>query len=200
MSSSASSSHCSAPAKWVDEYADSLYRYALSRVRRPEVAEDLVQETLLAAWRSRHSFRRESAEMTWLFGILRHKILDHFRSRSRGMAEAADDEGERWVEQCYNQRGRMRQPPGPWRAEPETLLEAQEFWEVLNRCLDHLPPRSREVFARREMEQEESLAICKDLDIEPTNLWVILHRARAMLRKCLEIHWFAGSKPFRKER
>lgn len=182
------------PTTWVDEHGDTLYRYALVRVRRPEVAEDLVQETLLAAFKGRDGYAGKSTERTWLIGILRHKILDYLRSRSRGMDGVTADGAGEWLEQGFDERGRLVKPPGRWSVEPEALAEHQEFWKVLHQCLDDLPPRSREIFARRMMEQQDSELICKELEITATNLWVILHRARALLRKCLELYWFGEAR------
>jgi RNA polymerase sigma-70 factor (ECF subfamily) len=71
------------PASWVDLYGDLLYRFALSRVKDPSIAEELVQETLLAALKSRANFQGRSTARTWLIAILKHKIVDHIRKRVR---------------------------------------------------------------------------------------------------------------------
>src|SRR5436190_9437225 len=71
------------PERWVDEHGDCLYRYALLRVRKPEIAEDLVQETLLVAVRTHARFAGRSTERSWLCGILKNKICDHFRKLGR---------------------------------------------------------------------------------------------------------------------
>jgi RNA polymerase sigma-70 factor (ECF subfamily) len=63
------------PALWVDSYGDAMFRFALSRVGRQEVAENLVQETFLAAWRARESFDGRSSFSTWLGGILRQASI-----------------------------------------------------------------------------------------------------------------------------
>jgi RNA polymerase sigma-70 factor (TIGR02943 family) len=182
------------PAEWVDRYGDVLYRYAIVRVRKQEVAEDLVQETLLAALKSQDSFEGQSAEQTWLIGILRHKIMDHIRSRSRGMAKITDDSSVDWLADFFDDRGSWRKPPDPTAVNPDSLVEKEEFWEAFDSCLDLLPPRAREAFARRVIEHEENAAISKALDVTVNNLWVILFRARTQMRRCLMHKWF-GDPP-----
>ncbi len=176
------------PSAWVDRHGTVMYRYALVRVNKPEVAEELVQDALLAAWRSRDKFKGESTERTWLIGILRHKIMDHLRSRSRGVGEHVSHSD--WLEEFFDEKGRWVRMPDPSAVQPEALLEREEFWAVFHECLDTLAPRAREAFARRVLEQEETATICKALEVTATNLWVILFRARTQLRRCLTLKWF----------
>ena len=69
------------PERWVEEHGDYLFKFALVRLRDPAKAEDMVQETFLAALKGGQSFAGRSAEKSWLAGILKHKILDHYRNR-----------------------------------------------------------------------------------------------------------------------
>ena len=183
------------PATWVDAHGQVLYRYALARVRKPEVAEDLVQETLVAALGAQDGFRGQSTERTWLVGILRHKIMDHLRARSRGMGEGGQVSHSDWLEEFFDDRGRWRRMPDPEAVKPEALAENEEFWQVFDGCLDDLSPRHREAFARRVIEQEETQSICQALGVTATNLWVILFRARTQMRRCLTLKWFQQERP-----
>ncbi len=61
---------------------------------------------------------------------------------------------------------------------------------VFEGCLGTLPELQAEVFSLRVMDDVKSEEICKVLSISSTNLWVLLHRARALLRACLEAKWF----------
>jgi RNA polymerase sigma-70 factor (TIGR02943 family) len=176
---------------WVDQHGDCLYRYALIRVRHPEAAEDLVQETLFAAVRTSAKFRGTSSEQTWLYGILKNKIIDYFRKLAQEVAftdlEFLEDEmSHKFIDQGWDHK----LGPTEWKPEPEAALDRKEFWETFRGCLDKLPPRVADVFVLREMEQMATAQICEALQISQNNLWVMLHRARMALRECLELNWF----------
>jgi RNA polymerase sigma-70 factor (ECF subfamily) len=179
------------PDSWVDQHGDCLYRYALIRVRHPEVAEDLVQETLFAAFRTSANFRGTSSERSWLCGILKNKICDYFRKLAHEVSftdlEFLEDEmSHKFVDQCWNHE----LGPAQWKPEPEAALDRKEFWGTFRSCLDKLPERVASVFALREIEGMETAQICEVLRISQNNLWVMLHRARMALRECLELNWF----------
>lgn len=182
------------PERWVDEHGDCLYGYALTRVRHPEVAEDLVQETLLVAVRSHEKFGGRSSERSWLVGILKNKIFDHFRKLGRESSftdlESFSDENtdsfgsdSHWID---------RHAPSDWKPEGEESLKRAEFWKALQGCIDRLPLRIAQVFIMREMDEMPSKEICKALNISESNLWVMLHRARMALRQDLEQTFFEG--------
>ena len=137
--------------RWVDEHGDCLHRFALMRVRKPEVAEDLVQETFLAAVRGYGKFVS--------VGFWNH------------------DQG-----------------PKEWKPEADVVMHRAEFWQTMRDCLSKLPQKVRDVFTMREMDDVPSKEICANLAISDSNLWVMLHRARMALRKCLEMNWFETGK------
>ncbi len=181
----------SAPATWVDQYGDYLFRYALMRVRNREQAENLVQETFLAALKAQKSFSGRSMERTWMIGILKHKIIDEYRKtfREKPVSEFLTDD-EQTVDGFYDAMENPRKYPKDWMADPQALLHSKEFWEILKSCMTKLPERTAAAFAMRELDDRDTSEICKELNISPTNLWVILHRARLQLRGCLEQNWF----------
>jgi RNA polymerase sigma-70 factor (ECF subfamily) len=187
------------PEAWVDRHGDGLYRYALLRLRSPDLAADAVQETFLEAFRARRSFSGRSSERTWLVGILRHKILDHFR-RSAGERAA---EGERTAEgpgpgPAFDRRGRWREHPASWGGDPARAMETQEFWDVFGRCLAQLPQGLADTFFLREVDGLRAEEVRDLLGISAANLWARLHRGRSLLRRCLELKWFGrtpGSPP-----
>jgi len=174
--------------RWLEEHGDALYAYALSRVRSPEVAEDLVQETLLAALTSASSFEGRSAYRTWLLGILKHKLIDHLRKtiRQRPVTDLTDD----FRDPFFTSDGRWNEAAPSWDAEPDALLERQEFRDILKTCMSKMPGRMAQLFWLREAEDVQTEAICKELEITPTNAWTLLHRARLSLRRCLNENWF----------
>lgn len=182
------------PSVWVDQYGDSLFRYAVSWVRDPQIAEDLVQETFLAALGSRHSFTGESTERTWLFGILKHKVIDHFRAAKRQnnvckLAETMGDECSEAGDQERSGECAIDCPVDEWRINPGICSQQKAFWDVLQQCLSKVSPRLASAFALKEIEQLDTKEICAALNVSEGNLWVMLHRARTYLRQCLEINW-----------
>ena len=180
------------PEHWVEEHGDVLYRYALTRVRKPEVAQDLVQETLLAAMRGYEKFAGQSSMRSWLCGILKHKLCDYYRKLGRETSftdlEFLEDEcAERFVPEGFwvHMHG-----PKEWKPEPDEVTHRTEFWQTMRACLGKLPERIATVFMMREMDEVESKEICAVLAISESNLWVMLHRARMALRDCLATNWF----------
>jgi RNA polymerase sigma-70 factor (TIGR02943 family) len=179
------------PEKWLEEHGDVLYRFALQRARDGELASDLVQETLLSAWRSKDSFAGNSSVRTWLIGILKHKWIDYLRKeiRQREHAELADGDPTAWFD---TQNGKWKEDPSQWHDDPENLCQNNQFMKTLKACTKHLPNKQQLVFDMRELQGLDADEICKVCDITPTNLHVLLHRARLGLRHCLDENWFGG--------
>ena len=184
------------PSGWLDAHGDYLYHYAIVRVRERSVAEDLVQDTLLAAIGATESHEGRSSERTWLTGILKHKVFDYFRRLARSpelqMTEERDQSELDFFEATGNWQGHWREDQAPlsWPIDAASLLESREFCETLDRCLLGLPTRMAMAFSLREIDGLSTEEICEILDVSPNHLWVILHRARARLRQLLEVEWF----------
>ncbi len=175
------------PERWVVDHGNILFKYAMARVRNRELAEDLVQEGLLAALKSAGSYKGASTERTWLVGILKHKLLDHLRKAGR--ERASDTLDERLEDEFFDDRGRWKIRPAKWTVDPHEALKQDDFRAVFEKCLEEAPERLAQVFALREIDELESDEICKILEVTSTNLWVMLHRARLKLRHCLELNW-----------
>ncbi|MGD2110973.1 MAG: sigma-70 family RNA polymerase sigma factor [Phycisphaerae bacterium] len=180
------------PTVWLDRHGDALFRYALSRMRDRDVAEELVQETFLAGLRGWEQFSGQSDVQTWLISILRRKIVDHFRGKRLPLTDTTD-EVERFAAEFFDQRGVWHNPLPKWRAGADATFREREFWDVFDDCVSSLPETVSGAFSLREMEQMDSEEVCKILEISPSNLWARLHRARMFLRRCLESNWFARS-------
>lgn len=187
------------PEFWVDKYADYLYRYALTRLREKRLAEDMVQETFLAALKSKNSFAGQSSEKTWLTGILKNKIMDHFRKAHREVPiedvinfQSVDDD----FETGGNNSGqwKINKRPADWMIDSSDPAEINEFWKFLELCLSRIPKQCADIFVLREIEGLENKEICNEIDVNPTNLRVMLHRARKQLRRCLEANWIEKDK------
>lgn len=185
------------PTQWVELYGNYLYKYAKMRLRDDALAQDAVQETFLSALKARESFQGKSSEKTWLVGILKHKIIDTFRKQSREINESAvtlpfEQEGLfREAKDEWAGHWKQEYKPFDWGETPFSLAERNDFQRVLHSCFEKLPERVALVFQMKEVDDEECSQICKALDISESNLWVMLHRARMHLRRCLEVRWFS---------
>lgn len=185
------------PTAWVDHYGDYLYGFALSRTRDQQQAEDLVQETFLAALRDPAKFAGRSAPRSWLLGILKNKIIDHYRQSSRETSFSdlefyKDQEQERFQpEGVYKDAWILSRGPQEWPIDPTEKIENDEFWSTFRDCSSRLPKKVARVFILREVEDLPAKEVCHIMNITPANLWVMLHRARMALRTCLETNWFS---------
>jgi len=183
------------PERWVTDYGDMLFGFAAARVRDRAVAQDLVQETFLAAIKAGDRFAGRSSERSWLFGILRNKLADYYRRQGREVAitdlEAplAEEQGAFGTSGLGKDGWVMKSAPKAWEM-PDGILVSKEFQGVFKCCLSELPDKIAQVFILREVDRISSEEICKDLGVTPNNLWVMLHRARMGLRRCLEMRWF----------
>jgi RNA polymerase sigma-70 factor (ECF subfamily) len=178
----------------LDTHRRYLLRVAQLQLRDSDLAEDVVQETLLAALRAQAGFTGKSSVKTWLTGILKHKIVDAIRQKQRQPIIAASFDEETDLDEfdpLFKDNGAWDAPPADW-GDPENALSRSQFFDIMQFCLDKLPPNTARVFMMREVMELESDEICKELTITANNLWVILYRARMSLRQCLEQNWFAG--------
>ncbi len=176
-----------------ETYRDYLYRFAVLQLRDPHLAEDAVQETLLAAVTAKSRFAGRSSAKTWLTGILKHKIADLVRKQSREtpLADAIRVEAVRESDEfdaLFRQNEHWSSPPRDW-GNPERALENKHFWDALEDCATLMSPAVARVFMMREIQGLSTEEICKEVGISTTNCWVMLHRARMSLRLCLEQKW-----------
>ncbi len=177
------------PHTWLDEHGNYLYSYALLRVKNQHIAEDLVQETLLAAIAAKNSFSNKSSLRTWLIGILKHKLVDHFRRQERNVTfKDLTDEDDNFLDSFFAKDHHWREKLNVFE-NPESAFQQQEFWKVFQQCLSRLKPRQAAVFLAKEIDGMNNQDICKRYSINSTNQWVLMHRARLSLIKCLKINW-----------
>jgi RNA polymerase sigma-70 factor (ECF subfamily) len=188
-------------ATWLIEHGDALYRHARSRVGAREQAEDLVQDAFLAALQSRDRFQGHATVRTWLLSILRHKIADHYRRVAGSPASVEWDPAGRpdtVINRYFSGKGFWKNALASWKA-PEQALEDREFWDVFDRCLSRLPRSLSAVFILREREELDNAELRRILAVSEGNLRVRLHRARLLLRECLERNWFGKTRDGSKE-
>jgi len=177
------------PGDWVDAHGDYLFNFAIGQVRDSSVAEDLVQETFLTAFKARDRFTGKSSERTWLVGILRHKIYDHLRHACRERAVRADAAPARHDDEAWDDTVLWLHDVAAECQSPTRRLELEEFRVNLEMALGHLPPRVAQVFQLYEIEERSNSEVCERLNISESNLWVMLHRARKQLRQQLGGWW-----------
>lgn len=177
------------PDTWVDLYADYLYNYAVTRVSDTEIAKDIVQETFLAGLKSAKNFKGEAAERTWLIAILKRKVIDHYRkiNSNKGKAEVRmgysahiDSEGD-WLEE---------QVADPSSVLENDAIENEELGLAIQECMAKLPKKQAHVFNMKTIQGISTEDICNELGINPSNLWVMIHRSRTALMECLNQNWF----------
>lgn len=184
------------PQLWIERYGDYLFNYAVVRVNDSGKAEDLVQETFLAALKARDRFRGESAERTWLTSILKRKIIDTYRKKYSSKETAFGEYAETVFDGDYYSseepfKGHWLKGKGPdsYNLLPEGELEQEELMKFIKLCIENLQPQLASAFIMRMIDEEDTDTICKELGISTSNLWVMLHRARLKMRDCLERNW-----------
>ncbi len=178
------------PDKWVELYGDYLYRFAMSRLSDPGASEDAVQETFLAAIKGIDNYDSKKVDFKyWLRGILRNKTVDYIRKRVREMpaGELSDYDEEQNSLQKF--AGIPHRDVESFKFSPQTQYDKKEFWQIFNKCLLGLKSPMKEIYILKEVESEKSEDICKEFNISSNNLWVIVHRSRSALKKCLNSSW-----------
>lgn len=170
-----------------------LVRFAQLQLRNEALAEDAVQDALMAVLEKPDSFRGQSSLRTYVTGILKFKIIDSLRlaSRERQVDTLDDESDDDALDALFLADGHTREMPRQW-SDPDATLEQKDFFRVLEVCLEKLPAQAARVFMMREWLELETDEICKELAISASNLWVILYRARLRLRECLDLNWFGN--------
>lgn len=181
----------------VENYSGELFNWALYKTSSRETAEDLVQETFIAAIQAWDKFNHESSPKTWLYAILNNKIRDHFRKEVRTIVVTesrlfSETEQGSFLDLFFDKNGTWKKEMKPqrWNMEDQHLLDNIPFRKVLHNCLNKLPAQWNSVINLKYLEEKKGRDICKEMHISPSNLWQILYRARLQLRACLEKNWF----------
>lgn len=179
--------------EWVELYSDQLYSWAFYKTSSKETAEDLVQDTFIAAIQGYANFENRSNIKTWLISILKNKIYDYHRKKIKGgeitntlisdieSSKVFFDQSEEWI---------LSERPTGWGNMNENLLDDKEFTRTLQNCLENLPSHWNYAIQLKYLTNKDGKTICQELGISPSNFWQILHRAKLQLRKCLEKNWF----------
>jgi len=170
-------------AQLVEDHSDYLLSFAMTKLRDIDLAKDLVQDTFVSALTKLESFEKRSKLRTWLTSILNRKIIDHWRKAETRYTDPIsnffdqDDSDRHWL---------MEKKSDSSIANIEQVLEEEETMNELKDCLDKLPEKWNGIVSSKYLEEKESEQICNDFDITPSNLWVIIHRTKLLLRDCLK--------------
>lgn len=168
-----------------------LLRQARFAVHDAGLAEDLVQDTLMAAFQQRDKHRGSATLATWAMAILKNKVADWYRSpdRRRMVQLAPEDDvlGDA-VDALYDAQGSYTDPVPTWQ-QPDNHLEQRQMMTALERCVSCLPRRTGRVFMMREWLGFETAEICERVGVSADNCRTIMHRARMALRACMQRDW-----------
>ena len=170
------------PENWINNYSDELFAFAFKRVSKRETALDLVQDTFLSALKAKDNFKGNSSEKTWLYTILRNKIIDHYRKHSKRTTVGIE-------EKVFDVKGHWQIPDKFFTLSPEDVLNNKELGKIIDGCIGDLPDKTAAAFKLKHIDGEKTEEICKQLDITSSNYWVIMHRARLQLQDCIKKKW-----------
>lgn len=177
--------------QWVKNYSDELYRYAYSKTGCQSKSEDLVQESFLSALQASSAFKGQSSERTWLFAILKNKIAEYYRKASTRYEKNAsyfqtDEEDDFFAADGH---WKPDMAPQTWSIATSAALENKELAMALDICVEKLPATQKDVVKMKLVEENETEIVCKELQLSASNFWVLIHRAKILLRACLEKNW-----------
>jgi len=173
-----------------------LVRFAQLQLRNEALAEDAVQDALIAVLEKPERFAGQSSLRTYVTGILKFKIIDNLRlaTRERQIDTCDDQSEDDAIDALFAADGHTVEQPRQW-GNPDGTLEQKDFFRVLEVCLEKLPAQTARIFMMREWLELDTDEICKELAITSANAWVILYRARLRLRECLDLNWFGNHAP-----
>lgn len=178
---------------FLQDLRQQMIKFAFLQLSSLPQAEDVVQEALTSAFQNLDSFKGRAAFKTWVFAILKNKIIDVIRQKSRlvAMSELFKDEAsELSIDALFDASGHWHkyEAPQAWQS-PEEMMEQADFWIIFEACLDHLPAKYAQVFMMREVIELSSNEICSKLELSISNFNVLMYRSRTRLRECLENKW-----------
>lgn len=178
---------------WFNTYSDDLFRWAYHKTSSKEVSEDLVQETFLSAVKGFDGFKKDSQPKTWLFAILNNKIIDFYRKKAKSINLNGKHTEQKFINQTdsffdSDQRWTLNREAILWEEETH-ILDDPEFKNVLNSCMGELPKNWKFAITGKYLMNKSSGLICQELKVTPSNYWQIVHRAKLMLKKCIDLNW-----------
>lgn len=179
--------------KWVNQFSDELFSWALYKTSSKETAEDLVQETFLAAFHKLDTFQGKSQPKTWLFSILNNKVIDYYRLSAKTTKQTfslTENSGYELSDGLFNETENWKSNDiNPIWDQEEELLDNPEFNNMMQDCMEDLPQKWKIAVTSKYLTDKNTDEICQELEITVSNYWQIVHRAKLLLKKCLEVKW-----------
>lgn len=178
---------------WVNQFSDELFSWALYKTSSKETAEDLVQETFLAAFHKIDTFQGKSQPKTWLFSILNNKVIDYYRLSAKTTKQTfsiSENSSYELSDGLFNETGNWKNNDiNPIWDQEEELLDNPEFNNIMQECMEDLPQKWKYAVTSKYLTDKNADEICQELEITTSNYWQIVHRAKLLLKKCLEMKW-----------
>ncbi|MBJ7536129.1 RNA polymerase factor sigma-70 [Marinomonas transparens] len=187
-------------AEFIEDLRNQMLKFAKMQVRDSQLAEDAVQEAMLSAYQNIDRFGRQAAFKTWVFSILKNKVIDLLRKEKRHVGveqleNGPNTNGEALIDNLFEENGHWQQNERPkkW-DQPDHGVENEHFWRIFDACLNALPEKYGRLFMMREFLEMDTPEICDNEAMSISNLNVTLYRARLRLRECLEDNWFQAER------
>lgn len=174
--------------QWVEDFTPELYSWALHKVSNAELAADLVQDTFLTVAEKIDSFKGNSAPKTWIFSILNHKIIDHYRKKINHPVNIENDSFSNFFEST-GEWIENKKPMNWYDGDEGHLLDNVDFQKIMEACMNALPEKWSTCIKLKYLVEKNGEEICQELDITSSNFWQIVHRAKLQLRDCIEQNW-----------
>ena len=173
---------------WVHLYGDLLYNWAYNKTESKEIAEDLVQETFVSAFKKYDQFEYKSAPKTWLIAILNNKIIDYHRASKSSKFTSIESNGIILTDTMFDS-------DNFWLNKLDQKIWGKEngknsteiIEEKLKNCISNLPEKWSLAISYKYFSEEKTEVICQELKVSTSNYWQIIHRAKLLLKKCVEL-------------
>lgn len=175
-------------AQWADLYYHELYRWAKHKLTDIHLAEDLTQETFMAALKALNGFKAQSKPRTWLFQILNNKIVDHYRSKGKNISVSMEEyQLMDYTDGMFDgQNGWKEKGMNSFWSGTDSQAEELDMEQNLNNCMYSLPEAWRKVVFDKYYLDKKAEIICDENGLSKTNYWQIMHRMKLFLKDCLE--------------
>lgn len=177
---------------WVNDFTDQLYSWAYHKTSSKEMAEDLVQDTFLAAYNNLENFKNDSSPKTWLLSILNHKIIDFYRKKSKSLSivdNNQEEEANKRVNDLFDENDNWKNPKEYSFEVEQHLLDNADFNLTLEKCMENLPEKWRMAIHSKYLTDISTEEVCSQLEISTANYWQIIHRAKLHLKNCIDKNW-----------